>query len=156
LIDFSWYYVSNSSMDLFKSFKSFRKMKKKYIQWGAVFALLAVVFGAFGAHGLQGKLTVKQLAVYDTAVEYQMYHAFALVLVGILSNWLNINWLKKAGLCFFIGIVCFSGSLYLLSCKDLFELSDGFRKIIGPITPIGGLFFIIGWFIVFMAAKKTK
>lgn len=119
-----------------------------------MFALLAVILGAFGAHGLQDKLTVKQLAVYHTAVQYQMYHAFALILVGILSNYLIIKRLKVAAAMFLAGIICFSGSLYLLSCADLLNIASGFKKVIGPITPIGGLFFIGGWLMVLVAASK--
>jgi len=129
-------------------------MIKKYIQWGAIFALLAVILGAFGAHGLQGKLTIKQLSVYDTAVEYQMYHAFGLILVGVLSNYLDVKKLKIAAGLFLAGILCFSGSLYLLSCADLLNISGGLKKVIGPITPFGGLFFIGGWLMVFLAARE--
>ena len=129
-------------------------MIKKYIQWGAFFALLAVILGAFGAHGLQGKLTPKQLDVYDTAVQYQMYHAFALILVGVLSNYLVVSRLKAAAAMFLLGIICFSGSLYLLACADLLHIGSGLKQIIGPITPLGGLFFIGGWLMVFIAASK--
>lgn len=129
-------------------------MIKKYIQWGALLALLAVILGAFGAHGLQGKLTPKQLDVYDTAVQYQMYHAFALMLVGILSNYLIVKRLKAAAAMFLAGIICFSGSLYLLACVDLLNISSGLKKVIGPITPLGGLLFIGGWLMVFISASK--
>jgi uncharacterized membrane protein YgdD (TMEM256/DUF423 family) len=129
-------------------------MIKKYIQWGALFALLAVILGAFGAHGLQGKLTVKQLSTYHTAVQYQMYHAFALILAGILSNYLVIKRLKAAAAMFLAGIICFSGSLYLLACADLLQIGSGLKKVIGPITPLGGLFFIGGWLMVFIAGSK--
>ena len=115
--------------------------------------MFAVILGAFGAHGLQGKLSVKQLAVYDTAVTYQMYHAIALIIVGMLYKYLTTKYLKFAAIFFLLGIICFSGSLYLLSCADWLQISGSVKKIIGPITPLGGLFFILGWLSVVLSGR---
>lgn len=112
---------------------------------GALFGALAVIVGAFGAHKLKLSLSPEQLQTFETGVKYQFYHVFAICIVGML--WLKFpaaNWSLPA-ICFIIGILFFSGSLYLLACKELLNLSATAKSIIGPITPIGGLFFIIGW-----------
>lgn len=101
---------------------------------------LAVVLGAFASHGLKKKLTPEMVAVFKTGVDYQFYHSFALALVGLSLFALGIDenmYLTLAFACFIIGILLFCGSLYLLALTR--------KKIFGPITPLGGLFFIAGW-----------
>ena len=101
---------------------------------------LSVVLGAFGAHGLKNKITPEMLAVFKTGVDYQFYHSIALALVGLSLIAQGVDesrFLIWAFVCFSIGIVFFSGSLYLLALTR--------KKIFGPITPLGGLFFILGW-----------
>lgn len=105
---------------------------------GAFFALLAVMTGAFGAHGLRGVISDRELEVFQTAVTYQMTHAIALILVALLSGFgLSRRLLGLAAGFHLIGILLFSGSLYILALTDI--------RWIGPITPMGGLCFIIGW-----------
>ena len=119
-------------------------MDKTFLLLGAVTAFLAVALGAFGAHGLRGRLTPEMLAVFQTGVQYHMYHALALILVsgimGRMSGWL----VQTAGWCFVAGIVFFSGSLYLLAMTGV--------TILGAITPIGGLLFLAGWACLAFAA----
>ncbi len=119
---------------------------KKYLSLGAIFALLAVVLGAFGAHALKNQLSTELLQTYEIGVRYQFYHAFALFLVFILANLLpqenNEKWLKWAGWCFTVGVLLFCGSLYLLAFREILPLP---LAIIGPLTPLGGGFFIAGW-----------
>src|SRR5436190_18975387 len=119
-------------------------MDKTFLLLGALAAFLAVALGAFGAHGLRGRLTPDMLAVFQTGVQYHMYHALALILVagilGHLSGWL----IQTAGWCFVAGIVLFSGSLYLLAVTGV--------TVLGAITPIGGLLFLIGWALLAFAA----
>lgn len=101
---------------------------------------LSVVLGAFGAHGLKNKITPEMLAVFKTGVDYQFYHSIALALVGLSLIAQGVDesrFLIWAFVCFSIGIVFFSGSLYLLALTR--------KKVFGPITPLGGLFFILGW-----------
>jgi len=101
---------------------------------------LSVILGAFAAHGLKKKLSPDMQAVFKTGVDYQFYHSFALALVGLSLLAQNIQqstYLNWAFICFGIGIILFSGSLYLLALTQ--------RKVFGPVTPIGGLFFILGW-----------
>lgn len=107
-------------------------------------AALAVILGAFGAHALKSKLSTDNLQIFETAVRYQMYHSFALILVFILSDKLNPKLLNYSGNFFVAGVILFSGSVYLLACRELLGIV-GWGKILGPITPLGGLCYIIGW-----------
>ena len=110
---------------------------KSLIVTGSIFAALSVLFGSFGAHGLKARLSFEYLAIFDTAVRYQMYHALGLVLMGI-SGFHLPNYLIYLPSYFLIfGTVIFSGTLITLVLTDL--------KWLGAITPIGGLSLIIGW-----------
>ncbi len=104
---------------------------------GAVFGFLGVAAGAFGAHALRARMVPEMLDVYETAVRYQMYHALALLLTGFMAHRLYSSALPAAGLLFFIGIIIFSGSLYLLVFTG--------SRLWGAVTPIGGLAFLAGW-----------
>lgn len=111
---------------------------KMFIVIGALAMALGVILGAFGAHGLKSKLTPDLLAVYHTGVEYHLYHALGLILVGILVHLFpQVGGLKTGGWLLLAGIVIFSGSLYILAISGV--------RWLGAITPIGGLAFIAGW-----------
>jgi uncharacterized membrane protein YgdD (TMEM256/DUF423 family) len=114
----------------------------------AVLGFFAVALGAFGAHGLKATLSADMMAVYQTAVQYHVYHALALLLVGILmhSGVQHLS-LRIAAVLFFVGVLVFSGSLYALAITEI--------KILGAITPIGGLMFLIAWACVAIAAWKA-
>lgn len=132
-------------------------MNKRFLQLGAFFGCSAVILGAFSAHLLESKLNVSQNSAFDTAVQYQFYHTFAILIIAILSSHFKSKAINWSGRFFVAGIICFSGSLYLLACKNLFAI-ESWGKILGPITPIGGMFFIIGWSLLFYATleKRTK
>jgi len=128
-------------------------MKRKIIITASVFGLLAVVAGAFGAHGLQGLLSPGDLEVWHTAVQYQFYHVFALLFLATLAH----DKTRLINACYYLfslGIIFFSGSLYLLACRDL--LGWSWLLIMGPITPLGGLLFITGWVTLGIAALRNK
>ena len=112
-----------------------------------------MILGAFGAHGLEGKISEKQAATWDTAVQYQFYHTLALLFLSTFSRAKN-DAIRVSFICFVAGILLFSGSLYLLSTYEL----NNFIKpaILGPVTPIGGVLFIIGWGGLFVATMKNK
>jgi uncharacterized membrane protein YgdD (TMEM256/DUF423 family) len=113
-------------------------MAKLFIILASLSGMLAVVFGAFGAHALKGKLDTYALGVFETAVQYHFYHSFALLAVGVIAlSQPQTIMLKTSGWLFFIGILVFSGSLYLLSFSGV--------RWLGAITPLGGLAFIGGW-----------
>lgn len=105
---------------------------------GAAGMLLAVALGAFGAHALRGRLDADMLAVFETGVRYQAYHALALLALAGLAAQLDPRAASGAAFCFAGGILIFSGSLYALALT-------GVRKL-GAITPIGGILFLAGWF----------
>lgn len=127
-------------------------MNKRIILTGTIFGLIAVILGAFGAHGLKEKISVESLENWKTAVDYQFYHTFALLFLATFSRAKN-NLINIAYFSFVIGIFLFCGSLYLLSTREITSLS---ASVLGPVTPIGGLFFIIGWISLFLATIRHK
>ena len=127
-------------------------MQKMFLIIGVILAGLAVVLGAFGAHGLKKIVDADTVAIYQTGVQYQMYHALALVLVGILAERMAYTLINYAGLFFIGGVVFFSGSLYLIS--SLKAMDKVVSKGVGILTPLGGLFFIIGWIFLLVALIK--
>ena len=117
---------------------------------GAVHGFLAVSLGAFGAHALENVLDDYGQGIWDTAVQYQMFHAAALILIGILMStklFGEMKQLKTAMICMNAGIFFFSGSLFVLALSGI--------KVLGAITPIGGVFFLIGWAMVIAATLKA-
>lgn len=125
-------------------------MKSVFLFLAAISAMVAVAMGAFGAHGLKHILSADMLAVYKTAVTYQMWHALGLAAIAILQQTAEASKLLCwAGWLMFAGIILFSGSLYLLTLLNL--------KWLGMITPIGGMAFITAWLLLSIyAAKKTS
>ncbi|SHG68369.1 DUF423 domain-containing protein [Ornithinibacillus halophilus] len=113
---------------------------KLFLLLGAINGFLAVALGAFGAHGLEGKLTEKQLNTWEKAVDYQMFHTMALFVTGLLAAKIEATGLVWAGWMFFIGIIIFSGSLYIYSTSGI--------KLFAMITPLGGMSFLIGWILI--------
>lgn len=120
---------------------------------GALLAALAVIFGAFGAHALKAQLPPDQLLVFETGVRYQMYHSFALLITGIAFSSFPFKQLKLATTFFIIGVLLFSGSLYIMSLLSIKGVGLG---PIGILTPIGGLFFIMGWLFLLLGIIKKK
>jgi uncharacterized membrane protein YgdD (TMEM256/DUF423 family) len=130
-------------------------MHKNYLAIAAFFGGLAVALGAFGAHGLeQVSSDEKVLQGYRTGVQYQMYHAIALLFLALAFDKLPVNIVRWAANCFITGIILFSGSLYLITFLKIQE-SEAVR-FAGPVTPVGGLFFIVGWLFLLIAAIKRK
>lgn len=120
-----------------------------FIIAGAVNAAIAVMLGAFGAHALKERLSERYLAIWETAVQYQMFHAIGLLVIGVLASsalFGDITQLKWAGYLILGGIIIFSGSLYALSLSGI--------GVLGAITPIGGVLFIAGWILLIIAAVK--
>lgn len=128
-------------------------MNKRIIIIASVFGMLAVILGAFGAHALKSLLVPADLQVWKTAVEYQFYHTLALLFLSTFSR-SRSRLINLASWFFTLGIILFSGSLYLLATKDLLNMNQ--FSFIGPLTPIGGLFFILGWISLLIATLKNK
>lgn len=120
---------------------------KKVLFVGAVFMALSVLMGAFGAHALKTRLSPEMLAVYKTAVEYQFYHSLGLLLIGLIGFRIESKWLNWSGILLIGGIILFSGSLYILSISGI--------KVLGTITPIGGLAFVAGWICLSIGILKN-
>ena len=121
---------------------------KNILLSGAIFMVLGVLLGAFGAHALKNSLSSEMLAVYKTGVEYQFYHALGLLLIGLIGIRLNSKWIQGSAILLIVGIILFSGSLYILSISGI--------KIIGAITPIGGISFVAGWICLIIGIQKQK
>ncbi len=120
---------------------------------GALLAALAVILGAFGAHALKEVLQPEQLATFETGVRYQMYHSFALLATGLLYAFRQTKSLRIATILFGVGILLFSGSIYLL----VFLKNNGVGLgPVGIITPIGGLLFVAGWMALATAFIDSK
>jgi uncharacterized membrane protein YgdD (TMEM256/DUF423 family) len=119
-------------------------MDRTFLLIGALAGFIGVGFGAFGAHALRTRLSAEMLAVFETGVRYQMYHAFAVLIVALATARLDGWLIRGAGWAFTAGIVLFSGSLYALAMTGVTTL--------GAITPIGGLAFLIGWGMLIVAA----
>lgn len=127
-------------------------MAKLFIQLAALNGALAVMIGAFGAHALKARLTPELLSVYETGVQYHFWHSLALLAVGLLALQLpDSRALIASGITFIVGIILFSGSLYLLASTDIRLL--GFMPV-GLITPFGGMSFIIGWLLLLISSFK--
>lgn len=113
-------------------------MDRTFLLIGSVYGFLGVALGAFGAHALKSRLSPDMLAVFETGVRYQMYHAFAILIVAAAIGHLgSIRLLNVAGWSFTVGILLFSGSLYALSLSEI--------RALGAVTPFGGLLFLLGW-----------
>lgn len=127
-------------------------MTKKLVTLAAFFGLVAIILGAFGAHGLKKVLTAEQLVSFETGVRYQMYHALFLLLISQL-NVLTDKHKRTIGILTTIGVLLFSGSIFLLSTQ---ELSGIDFRFLGPITPVGGVFLILSWFFTAFYSMKQK
>jgi len=128
-------------------------MQKTFLLAGTLLGALAVILGAFGAHALKAKISLDNLQIFETGVRYQFYHALALLLLALLFDKISPGSAQIAGYCFIAGVILFSGSIYLLATRELFGI-DSWKKILGPITPLGGLSLISGWLLFFMAVLK--
>jgi uncharacterized membrane protein YgdD (TMEM256/DUF423 family) len=115
-------------------------MDRVFVSLGALSALIAVAAGAFGAHALAAALSAELLDAFQTGARYQMYHALALIALGLVLARFSLggsSWLTAAGWLFLVGTVLFSGSLYALALTGVRQL--------GAITPLGGVAFLLGW-----------
>ena len=129
-------------------------MHKTYLSIAALLGAVAVALGAFGAHGLKKIVPPETVTTFQTGVQYQVYHVFALLAAGILFERFPNQWMKWAGICFIAGIILFSGSLYLLTAMKATDQTG--LSGIGIITPFGGVAFITGWLFIFLGVMKAK
>jgi uncharacterized membrane protein YgdD (TMEM256/DUF423 family) len=128
-------------------------MRNKFIIIGSFFALTATIAGALGAHALKNIIPPSSLESFKTGVEYQMYHAIAIIFTGILMHQHHKKKIRWVGYFFIAGIFCFSGSIYALSTSRVTGIDFSF---LGPVTPMGGLLFMTGWILIIFNFIKNK
>ncbi len=119
-------------------------MNERTMAWASGILLLAVALGAFGAHGIQDHVDAQAYHNWTTAAQYQFYHGLALLGLAALEGRLASRLVSFVRIIFLVGILCFCGSLYLLAARDILGI-QGLVKVLGPITPLGGLMFMVGW-----------
>jgi uncharacterized membrane protein YgdD (TMEM256/DUF423 family) len=129
-------------------------MHKRFVTIGASLGAVAVALGAFGAHGLKKIVDAETVQTFQTGVQYQMYHSLALLLTGLLYEKCSQKMTRIAGILFIIGILLFSGSLYLVAGGR----AGGSHSLdkAGLMTPLGGISFIAGWVFLFIATMKNR
>ncbi|AHM65251.1 membrane protein [Paenibacillus polymyxa] len=124
-------------------------MQRRWIMVGSIMMMLAVAIGAFGAHIVKAGIDADALAVYETGVKYHMIHAVGLLIIALAAGqWGPSTRLRWAARLLFTGIILFSGSLYVLSLTGI--------RVLGAITPLGGVCFIAGWILLAWAAAGLK
>ena len=141
---------------------------KDFLTTATIIAALAVALGAFGAHGLKPLVSPERLEAFKTGVQYQFYHAFAIALTVIISQYIDDKWLRRSAWLFLTGILLFSGSLYVLTYFSAINTvqSKGFLtertpfgeggKWVGAITPLGGVCFLLGWICLTISISKNN
>lgn len=128
-------------------------MKIQMMITGSLLAAISVALGALAAHWLKANISLVSIQSFDTAVKYQMYHALAILIMVALPEKFHVKPYKYAYYAFLIGIFLFSGSIYLLSTRELTQITWTW---LGPLTPLGGLSFITGWILLSVAAYKAN
>ncbi len=129
-------------------------MHKGFLKAGVVFAFLAVAIGAFGAHALRDILSIREKATFEKGVQYQFYHALALIVSGILHRNFPVKNVRRAGRLFVAGIMLFSFSLYILSIMKTIVMPG--YKYVAMITPFGGVCFLAGWALLFYTFIRNR
>jgi uncharacterized membrane protein YgdD (TMEM256/DUF423 family) len=129
-------------------------MHKPFLIIAALSGALSVVLGAFGAHDLKKIVSPEEIAVFQTGVQYQVYHSLALLAVALIYESLPNRWVRTAGYLFVTGIIFFSGSLYLITC--LKASAREIPTLVGVITPLGGMVFILGWLSLLIGILKKN
>lgn len=130
-------------------------MKNKIIFAASLLMATAVILGALGAHALKSRLQPDALLSFETGVRYHLIHGIALLVLALLTDHLGDKKVKTLAILFTSGILCFSGSIYLFATRPLYGM-EGQLKFLGPITPLGGVLFIIAWILLAVYALKRK
>lgn len=123
-------------------------MRNGFLLLAALSGFIAVALGAFGAHGLKNVAPADLIAIFNLGVEYQFYHTFALIAVAFAGHWIKSRLLDWAGYMFIAGMILFSGSLYIYALIG--------AKWTGPVTPMGGVCFLLGWLFIAVAVWRNR
>lgn len=129
-------------------------MNKSLLIKAAILGVIAVIGGAFGAHALKEVLSPNHLASFNTGVRYQLIHAVVLLVLFLLKDGFDLKQFKIAATLIFWGVILFSGSIYLLTIKNIIGVE--WLKFAGPITPIGGTLIIVGWVFIIVGGMKVN
>jgi uncharacterized membrane protein YgdD (TMEM256/DUF423 family) len=129
-------------------------MNRNFLSIAALLGALSVALGAFAAHSLRSMANPDVVSIFETGVRYQFYHTFALFIVAFLSEKINNKWMIWAGNCFIMGIILFCGSLYALTALAIGQSTH--KTLVGIATPIGGVFFILGWIFLYISITKRE
>ena len=128
-------------------------MNERTLAWASGILLLAVALGAFGAHGIQDRVDAQAYHNWSTAAQYQFYHGLALLGIASLNGRLASRLVSFVRILFLLGILCFCGSLYLLAAREILGIQS-LTRVLGPITPLGGLMFIAGWAVILVGSFR--
>ena len=131
-------------------------MQKNLLVIAGISGAFCVALGAMGAHSLKEILPAENLQTFETAVKYQFYHTLALIFVAILSDKIRSKFLRYSSYLFMAGIVLFSFSLYFLALRPWLGIGNDELKWIGAVTPLGGVSFILAWFMLSVSAMQSK
>jgi uncharacterized membrane protein YgdD (TMEM256/DUF423 family) len=129
------------------------EQQKKFILTGLILIITGIILGAFGAHGLKGKVSIEKLTAYETGVRYQLFNGVGMLALASASTLFRFS-IKPSFWFILIGVLLFSGSIYGMTVQELMQTPVS--KFFGPITPLGGLSMIIGWFLIFIQAMRQK
>ena len=129
-------------------------MNRNFFSIAALLGALSVALGAFAAHSLRSMANADTVSIFETGVRYQFYHTFALFIVAFLVEKVNNKWMIWAGNCFIMGVILFCGSLYALTALAIAENTH--KTLVGIATPIGGIFFILGWIFLYIGITKRE
>lgn len=129
-------------------------MNRNFLSIAALLGALSVALGAFAAHSLRSMANADTVNIFETGVRYQFYHTFALFIVAFLAEKVNNKWMIWAGNCFIMGVILFCGSLYALTALAIAENTH--KTLVGIATPIGGIFFILGWIFLYIGITKRE
>ena len=132
-----------------------QRMNNRTLAWASGILLLAVALGAFGTHSIQTRVDDRAYHNWMTATQYQFYHGLALLGLAAIDARLTSRTVTLVRILFVIGVICFSGSLYLLATREILG-TQGLTAILGPITPLGGLMFIAGWAALLIGASRKS
>ena len=130
-------------------------MNNRTLAWASAILLLAVALGAFGAHAISERVDLKAYTNWQTAAQYQFFHGLALLGLAALDVRLASRTLSLVRIFFVLGVVCFSGSLYLLATREITG-TEGLTRFLGPNTPLGGLMFMAGWAVLLVGALRKS
>ncbi len=130
-------------------------MNNRTLAWASAILLLAVGLGAFGAHGIEKHVDIRAYHNWQTAAQYQFYHGLALLGLATMEGRLDTRLISLVRILFVLGVVCFSGSLYMMATREMMG-TDVLTRFLGPITPLGGLLFMAGWTVLLVGSLRKS